>query len=131
VEGARARDPDPVELPQERQASGLATKQASKRGSRLPPDWYPSALDLAFARKEGFFARQTEREAEKFADYWHARAGPNGVKLDWSATWRNWLRKQKDAPNGHPAKQNLTELAFDMADEIRARKAAGELPLDY
>lgn len=28
-----------------------------------------------------------------FADYWVA--SPKGVKLDWFATWRNWVRNQK------------------------------------
>jgi len=32
-------------------------------------------------------------QARQFADYWPAKAGKEGVKLDWEATWRNWLRK--------------------------------------
>lgn len=49
------------------------------RGSRLPPDWLP----------EGTFEQE---EVERFRDYWTAKAGKDGVKLDWQATWRNWLR---------------------------------------
>lgn len=30
-----------------------------------------------------------------FRDYWIAKAGKDGVKLDWLATWRNWIRNQK------------------------------------
>ena len=26
-------------------------------------------------------------------DYWCAKPGADGTKLDWEATWRNWLRK--------------------------------------
>ena len=36
---------------------------------------------------------QVRTEAAKFADYWHAKAGRDAAKLDWSATWRNWCRK--------------------------------------
>jgi uncharacterized protein YdaU (DUF1376 family) len=30
-----------------------------------------------------------------FKDYWSSVAGAKGVKLDWFATWRNWIRNQK------------------------------------
>lgn len=35
---------------------------------------------------------------ETFKDYWVAKAGQQGVKLDWFATWRNWVRSQNQAP---------------------------------
>jgi hypothetical protein len=38
--------------------------------------------------------------AERFADYWHAKAGKDAAKLDWPATWRNWCRKARDAGEG-------------------------------
>jgi uncharacterized protein YdaU (DUF1376 family) len=30
-----------------------------------------------------------------FKDYWVSVAGAKGVKADWTATWRNWVRNQK------------------------------------
>ena len=33
------------------------------------------------------------QEFERFKDYWVAQPGSKGVKLDWEATWRNWIRK--------------------------------------
>ena len=30
--------------------------------------------------------------ADQFKDYWIAQPGQKGVKLDWEATWRNWVR---------------------------------------
>ena len=30
-----------------------------------------------------------------FKDYWVSVAGAKGVKADWTATWRNWIRNQK------------------------------------
>jgi hypothetical protein len=40
--------------------------------------------------------------AEQFKDYWIAQAGQKGVKLDWDATWRNWVRNTKAVkPNPH------------------------------
>lgn len=39
-----------------------------------------------------------------FHDYWIAVSGQKGTKLDWSATWRNWVRsdieRQGVKPNG-------------------------------
>jgi hypothetical protein len=41
---------------------------------------------------------------DKFKDYWIAQAGQKGVKLDWFATWRNWVR------NTNAPKQNLADI---------------------
>jgi len=35
-------------------------------------------------------------ETEKFRDYWRAKPGKDGRKLDWPATWRNWMRTAED-----------------------------------
>jgi hypothetical protein len=32
-------------------------------------------------------------EHVKFVDYWIAKSGKDAVKLDWDATWRNWIRR--------------------------------------
>lgn len=36
--------------------------------------------------------QEIEEEADQFRDYWIAQPGGKGVKLDWLATWRNWIR---------------------------------------
>ena len=35
----------------------------------------------------------------QFRDYWVATPGQKGCKLDWFATWRNWVRNQKSVNN--------------------------------
>lgn len=81
------------------------------RGCRLPPDWALSNADACFALPL-VGERRMAQETEKFRDYWHARAGPGGVKLDWPATWRMWIRKavENGKPNG---KSSATMDAFD------------------
>ena len=39
---------------------------------------------------------------ENFRDHWRAAAGAKGLKADWDATWRTWVRKepQRGAPVG-------------------------------
>ena len=63
-----------------------------KRGNRLPEDWHLSQADGEWALGEGWPESIIRVEAEKFKDYWHSVAGQKGTKLDWSATWRNWMR---------------------------------------
>lgn len=40
---------------------------------------------------------------ESFSDYWVSTPGTKGTKLDWFATWRNWVRNQKKVLS--PAKE--------------------------
>lgn len=66
---------------------------SKKRGTRIPDEWKP---DLEFSRREGVDGATSMREAEKFRDFWNAQPGAKGIKLDWDATWRNWIRKVAD-----------------------------------
>lgn len=63
---------------------------SKKRGARLPDDWMP---DEVFATREGLTVEECRREAARFKDYWNGLPGQRGVKSDWPATWRNWVRK--------------------------------------
>lgn len=66
--------------------------KGGKKGSRLEGDWQPSTEDRQAAATIGFTVQQADAEFEKFRDYWLAKPGQAGVKLDWAATLRNWLR---------------------------------------
>lgn len=72
------------------------TIKKQKTASRLADDWRPPPEFLAFALVEGFSEMEAKREADKFRDYWVAQAGAKGRKLDWLATWRNWIRRASD-----------------------------------
>lgn len=78
----------------------VVTRARAKHGCRLPQDWQPTLDDLAFARTT-LSEDAVKRQVDVFRDYWHARAGPTGVKLDWSATWRNWIRRESENGNRH------------------------------
>lgn len=75
------------------------TGVSKKRGCRLPDDWMP---DEVFGKSEGLSAEQIAREADRFRDYWRGQPGQRGVKLDWHATWKNWVRKAADDKRGKP-----------------------------
>ena len=72
---------------------------ATTRGTRLPEYWRPSPEDQGFACSRGLDAAAI---ADNFRDYWHARAGAGGVKRDWSATWRNWCRREAERARAGP-----------------------------
>lgn len=64
----------------------------AKRGTRLDPDWQPDERDRKSAVELLGTDDRVDWEAAKFRDYWLAKAGAGGTKLDWSGTWRNWCR---------------------------------------
>ena len=66
---------------------------SKKRGSRLPPEWRLPKDWGRWAMSEGLSEDDTRTEGEKFRDYWSSLPGRQAVKLDWQATWRNWVRK--------------------------------------
>jgi len=74
-------------------------KTPANRGSRLPNDWVlPKTWgDEAMAICPTFSRDRIRSIAAEFRDYWVAVAGQKGCKLDWSATWRNWVRKEAKA----------------------------------
>jgi hypothetical protein len=63
----------------------------SKRGTRLPSDWKPSTELAAWAIAKRPDLNVSE-QLEAFRDYWKSTPGSQGVKLDWDATWRSWIR---------------------------------------
>ena len=88
-----------------------------KRGTRIDPDWKPTEADVAWQRDQGISDLLARREFPKFIDYWLAKSGPNGAKLDWSATWRNWLRTaQERTPNSPPKQQRDPGWEYGMGD---------------
>lgn len=70
------------------------SKAKAQRGSRIDPDWQPDAVLIAWtAEKRPDINIPVTRDG--FVDFWVGKAGKDGVKLDWAATWRNWCRNQK------------------------------------
>lgn len=65
----------------------------TKRGERLTPDWKLSQEMGEWAEQQGLDSKTIIQQRDSFRDYWIAKAGEAGVKLDWDATWRNWIRK--------------------------------------
>ena len=74
-----------------------AKRTTTDRGSRLtitelPDDW------KAFAEQEEPDL-DPKRLFENFKDYWNGLSGAKAIKKDWAATWRNYVRSFKNAPD--------------------------------
>lgn len=105
-------------------AESKRERAPAKRGTRLPPDWQPSTENIDFALKEGFTEHDAETIGCKFRDYWIAKSGRQGIKLDWDATWRNWVRGEGGGRvNGKSSAHERRKPASDT--EIAAQWAAG------
>ena len=63
-----------------------------RRGTRIPEDFTITASMTAWAAEKIPPDIDVLEETQKFRDYWTAVPGARGVKLDWEATWRNWMR---------------------------------------
>lgn len=74
------------------------TKKHSNRGSRLPADFEPPYQWGEFCHKERPDLVPS-KVFDEFKDYWVAQPGQKGVKTDWDATWRNWVRRQNAPKN--------------------------------
>lgn len=64
------------------------------RGTRLSQDWELSEDQKQFCKQERPDLDPVKVSAS-FKDYWISVAGAKGVKKDWDATWRNWVRNQR------------------------------------
>jgi len=72
------------------------SERRAARASRLPDDWkLPETWKTwALACQPSWGEGQVNLAAAQFRDYWIAKAGKDGAKLDWLATWRNWIRRE-------------------------------------
>lgn len=94
--------------------SGEAPPKSSPRSSRLPDEWRPPAEAVAWAA-ESHPLVDLGLETDKFRDFWHAKPGKDGRKLDWTATWRNWIRNARPS---QPARASPQPSLMDTVDRI-------------
>jgi len=94
-EGQSRLIPDSL-IPDSLIPDSLIPDSREARASRLPPTWLLPD-DWRKWAEEVRPDIDVALTADKFRDYWIAKPGKEGRKLDWLATWRTWVRKE-DAP---------------------------------
>lgn len=90
---------------------------SASRGSRLDPSWLPPKEDVAKIRSEcpGI---DPQSEHLEFVDYWIAQPGQKGVKVDWPATWRNWMRRKQRDVKGKATPTEKARRTVMLATEL-------------
>jgi len=63
-----------------------------KKGCRWTEDSTVEQDWIDWAIEQGLSEEAARLEADKFSDYWIATTGTKATKLNWFATWRNWIR---------------------------------------
>ena len=71
-------------------------KAPRKRGSRIPEDFAIDDDMRQWLKDNNFGHLDAQAITVEFVDYWVGVAGVKGVKLDWVATWRNWIRRKAE-----------------------------------
>lgn len=115
-----ASDPDDTgnaEKSRGEKRSSSPPSGARTRGCRLPDDWRPEPEPELVEAVGGQDAAR--REFAKFGDYWRAQSGQRARKVDWQATWRNWLRK---AAEGRPGGARASPATADTPKFAETRR---------
>jgi biotin operon repressor len=99
----------------------------------LPDEWGEDARSIAFKAKQPISDHEISNEADKFRDYWTAKPGSAGRKLDWRGTWRNWFRsylerrpKPRNAPGNHGPAAFSQHGRGSIADAVIRRRLLRE-----
>tara|TARA_R110000787_G_scaffold29198_1_gene79297 strand:+ start:127 stop:792 length:666 start_codon:yes stop_codon:yes gene_type:complete len=67
-------------------------KTKAKNGTRMSIEWELKGDDIRHAKSKGFKNGQIQELGESFKDYWLADSTPKGIKKDWDAAFRTWVR---------------------------------------
>lgn len=116
---AMPKQPEPEPEPYKK---GEPKGSQKKRGTRLSDDWFLPRDWGEWAMSEGHDVETIRHQAACFKDYWIGVPGQKGVKLDWEATWRNWMRRSaKSSPKRSKGDERL-EAAMRAAERFDREK---------
>ncbi len=86
----------------------------TRRGSRLPDGWTPTRSDANLNAEQAYDAQWLTDQLDRFRDYWAGVTGAKGTKLDWDATWRNWIRRSGDEHRRKTRRPDWERMAADL-----------------
>ena len=87
--------PDTVSREPSLEPSGNRQGARATRGTRIP-DGFTVTDDMRTWARKNTPGVDLDHATAKFTDYWTAVSGSKAVKVDWVATWRNWIRSEFD-----------------------------------
>lgn len=122
---------EPRAISQKEETTSLRSVEKKSRGTRLPADWTLPDEWHDYAVKQGLPITEIAREAERFRDWWLSAAGAKGVKADWFATWRNWVRSACERRGVSPPAGPITASSPDWLSRLRFVEQSGRWLDDY
>ncbi len=120
-------EPEPEPDIEKREAKASPKKKAS----RLSEDWVLPMDWGEWAVSQGWAETTVRTEAEKFRDFWVSKPGKDGTKLDWKATWRNWMRNSKTPKVIHGDEYGKPSDGSERLQRIVTAAAAGSSQKDW
>lgn len=72
-----------------------------KRGTRIPDD-FDVTPDMVTWARERVPKVDGRHETEKFLNHWRGKSGRDATKVDWPATWRNWMLRASERAGPNP-----------------------------
>ena len=117
----------PIPVPQDPESPSLPARDR-KLGTRLPDDFTVTPEMVEWFREHCPHV-DGKRETEKFIDHWRSKPGKDGRKLDWVATWRNWMRtaEERSGPRTRAApSEPTTNVRVNAGLDLAAKYAALE-----
>lgn len=93
---------------EESRKKGANSPTPRKRATRIPDDFAVTPSMLSWASKNAPHTN-VDRATAKFVDYWTAASGAKASKLDWVATWRNWMREEEERSPRSPKQPSLID----------------------
>lgn len=112
---ARDRDRD-TEL-----SSDSSEREPRKRGTRIPDDFAVTPEMAAWAHRECPNV-DGRRSTEMFVNHWRAKTGRDATKLDWPATWRNWMLRDQETAQRNTGRMSRDEENLAVVARLAARE---------
>lgn len=98
----------------------------NSRGSRMYRGWLPpNGFEKDFCKLETPDV-DYQHELKLFIDHWTSTPGKAGLKLDWVATFRNWLRKAQKWSNKKGASAFTALAELDKKDSLETPRNGNE-----
>lgn len=88
-----------------------------KKACRIPEEFVPNEDHYQLAKS---LALNAEMEFQKFRDYFLGVSGSRGLKLDWNATLRNWLRNAAERKGDYAERRGTPEKSRPNTQVARA-----------
>lgn len=110
-------------------------KPKQLRGSRIDPHLDDGAIPDPWgdwAKEELGWPKETIiNVAENFVDWWQAKAGAGGIKLDWFKTWKVWCRSEAQKLQEKAERNSRNGHKFEQKSSISLTASVAATPNDW